>query len=100
MKKIIAWTSERGKVYTNPEECAKEDGLVLCYICKGSGEEKYQITIPYPSWLPDSGWVEETTETRTRTCTRCTGIGYVSCNKEDKPEYQEYLKLKNKYEGK
>lgn len=100
MREIKAWISNSNKLYTSREECAEEDGLVPCKLCNSRGLEKYEHIIPYPSGLPDSGWVPDKIEIRERTCTRCAGLGYVKTNPEDDIEYQQYLKLKNKYEPK
>lgn len=98
MKKIEAWLSNNNVIYTNKEDCANADGLVKCKKCNSTGLEKYEHITPYPSGLPDSGWVDDTVEIKTRTCSRCDGIGYVKNNIEDDPEFQQYLKLKHKFE--
>lgn len=97
MKEVKAWISNKGNVYTNRVLCAREDKLVVCKLCNSTGLEKYEHVIPYPSGLPDSGWVDDTIEIRERTCTRCKGLGYVECNIEDDTEYQEFLRLREKY---
>lgn len=100
MRKIEAWISNKNQLFMNKEDCAAEDGLVKCKNCNSKGLEKYEHITPYPSGLPDSGWVDDTIEIKERTCSRCFGVGYVTYNKEDDPEYQEYLKLKCKFEEK
>ena len=100
MREIKAWISNNNALFMNKEECAVEDGLVQCKNCNSRGLEKYEHVIPYPSGLPDSGWVPDTIEIRERTCSRCNGLGYVEMNPEDDKDYQQYLKLKKKYEGK
>ena len=97
MKEIKAWISNKGTIHLNRNECAAEDKLVQCKNCKSSGLETYEHRIPYPSGLPDSGWVNDTIETRKRTCSRCNGLGYVEINPEDDEEYQMFLKLREKY---
>lgn len=100
MRKIEVWKSNKNVLFMNKEDCAAEDGLVKCKNCNSKGLEKYEHITPYPSGLPDSGWVDDTIEIKERTCSRCFGVGYVAYNKEDDPEYQEYLKLKYKFEEK
>lgn len=97
MKEVKAWVSHKGNIHTNKMLCASEDNLVVCKICKSTGLEKYEHRIPYPSGLPDSGWVDDTIEIRERTCSRCKGLGYVEINPEDDEEYQMFLKLREKY---
>ena len=97
MKEIKAWISNKDTIYLTKEACAAEDKLVVCKNCKSSGLEKYEHRTPYPSGLPDSGWVDDTIEIRERTCRRCKGLGYVDVNPEDDEEYQEFLRLKEKY---
>jgi hypothetical protein len=100
MREIKAWISNNNALFMNKEECAAEDGLVRCKNCNSRGLEKYEHVIPYPAGLPDSGWVPDTIEIGERTCSRCNGLGYVKMNPEDDKDYQQYLKLKKKYEGK
>lgn len=97
MIEMKVWVSNKDMIYSNKEDCAKADGLVKCKLCNSRGIEKYEVTIPYPSGLPDSDWVDDTIEIRERTCTRCKGLGYVEINIEDDKEYQEFLRLKEKY---
>ena len=102
MKKIEAYISTKGNLYLDKESCAADDELVKCRICSGSGKEYYEHveTIPYPSGLPDSGWVDDEIirTTKSRECTRCFGLGYVKENIEDNAEYQKYLELKKKFD--
>lgn len=97
MTVITMFKAKNGKIFDNIEDCAKEDNLAVCYACKGKGVEKYEHRIPYPSGLPDSGWVDDTIEIRTRECSRCKGLKYVEYNKEEDPEYIEYQRLKQKF---
>lgn len=100
MREIKAWISNTNTLYMTREDCAAEDGLVKCKLCDSSGLEKYEHIIPYPSGLPDSGWVPDKIEIRERTCSRCGGLAYVKINPEDDEEYQMYLKLRDIYEEK
>ena len=91
MTEIKAWKSNNGNIHLNKNECAAEDGLVHCKICKGSGLEKYEHHI-------QRDWLDPKIEIRERTCTRCKGLGFVEINPEDDEEYQKFLELKQKYE--
>lgn len=99
MQKVTMYKSKSGKIFENVDDCAKEDGYVLCFSCKGKGIETFKHRIPYPSGLPDSGWVDDTIEIRERPCSRCGGLKYVAYNKEEDPEYILYKKLQDKYGG-
>ncbi len=104
MKKVEAFQSDDGSLFIHKEDCANYDGLhYKCGLCGGTGTEIYEHRIPYPSGLPDSGWVDDTIEKRSRTCTRCNGIGYQQqMDKENDPEWVEMKrlekKLKSRYE--
>lgn len=98
MKEIKAYVNSDGVIFENRDECAKSENLVKCKLCSGTGNEKYIATRPYPSGLPDSGWQPDIKEERTRTCTRCNGIGYVTENIEDDLDYQQYLELKKRFD--
>jgi hypothetical protein len=95
MKKVTAYLSENNILFHTAKECAENDGYIVCPVCKSSGKEKYEHRIPYPSNLPDSGWVDDTIEIRERDCSRCNGIGYVKYTLDQDPDYQEYNKLKD-----
>lgn len=97
MKEIKAWLSDAGNIYTSAAACAHADGLVKCKNCNTDGLEKYEHRTPYPSGLPDSGWVDDTIEIKLRTCKRCHGLSYIKINIEDDPDYQTYIKLKDKF---
>lgn len=97
MRTVEAYISNKGNTYLDKEACAKEDNLVKCKLCNGSGNEKYTYNKPYPSGLPDSGWVPDEIIWDSRKCTRCSGIGYTAYNIEDDKDYQTYLKLKEKF---
>lgn len=97
MEIVKMYVSKDRQVFPTAAECAVYEGLVKCFCCKGTGNESYEHRTPYPEGLPDSGWVEDLIETRTRKCTRCDGTGYVEYNVEEDPEYALYLKLKRKF---
>lgn len=102
MEQVIMYKNIDGVIFERRDECAKSEGLVLCKICSGLGYEKYEHveTIPYPSNLPDSGWVEDKKiiSKKNRECSRCSGLGYVTSNIEDEKDYQQYLELKKRFE--
>ena len=99
MKIVEAYISNKGNVYLDKKECAIEDNLIKCKLCSGTGFEKYTYTKPYPSGLPDSGWVDDEIIEDTRKCFRCHGLGYTKYNIEDDEDYQIYLKLKDKFKN-
>lgn len=97
MEKVQLYSSKDSVLFDTLEECAHHEGLVPCFCCKGIGTESYEHRTPYPTGLPDSGWVPDHTTIKTRKCWRCDGIGYVVSNIEEDPEFQLYKKLKEKF---
>lgn len=97
MKKVERYLSSDGQLFASQAQCAAHEGLEKCEICQGSGKEEYEHRIPYPSGLPDSGWIPDEITIRHKTCTRCDGVGYVKSNLEFDTDYKEYLRLKEKF---
>ena len=97
MKKITVYESEDCNLFRSAKDCARYDGLVVCSVCNGTGQISYERNV-YPSGLPDSGWVTEM-KTFYEKCRKCSGLGYVKLvEKVDiDPEYEEYLRLKEKF---
>ena len=98
MRKITMFQSECGRIFNTVEKCADFEGLHKCINCEGTGVEKYEHVIPYPSGLPDSGWVDDTIEIRERPCTKCNANGYVAERPQHQdPEFDEYVRLVAKF---
>ena len=55
-----------------------------CPQCKGTGFYQKKVVVPYPSGLPDSGWVPDSIEYRRTECELCDGHGWAA--KEYKPK--------------
>ncbi|MGG5341153.1 hypothetical protein [Enterococcus sp. AZ192] len=55
-----------------------------CPQCKGDGFYQKKVIVPYPSGLPDSGWVPDSIEYRRTECELCDGHGWAT--KEYKPK--------------
>lgn len=91
MKEVIAYQNSNGVLYTSKEACASSEGLLQCPKCKGSGLVKVIVKEPYPSGLPDSGWVEFTEKETEVGCDVCFGIGYTTPKKRE--VYKDYEKL-------
>ncbi|WP_086348766.1 hypothetical protein [Candidatus Enterococcus clewellii] len=47
-----------------------------CPQCKGTGFYQKKVIVPYPSGLPDSGWVPDTIEYKRTECNLCGGHGW------------------------
>lgn len=54
-----------------------------CPQCNGKGTYSKRVVVPYPSGLPDSGWVPDTVKYVPSSCELCVGHGWTS--KEYKP---------------
>lgn len=48
----------------------------VCPNCSGSGYYSKKIGVPYPSGLPDSGWVPPDVRYEKTSCDLCNGNGY------------------------
>lgn len=55
-----------------------------CPQCKGLGTYNKRTRVPYPSGLPDSGWVPDEIKYVPTSCELCEGHGWVE--KEYKPK--------------
>ena len=99
MVEVIKYRANDGVEFSTKKECADYEGLVKCPDCK-YGQISYEKDT-YPSNLPDSGWVTRM-ETFYRKCSRCNGFGYVHPDTIAKldPEYEEYLRLQEKFKNK
>lgn len=97
MEIVKMFVSKDRQIFETADECAAHDGLVKCLKCNGSGQERYEHRIPYPSGLPDSGWVDDTIEIKLIPCSRCNATGYTEYNIESDPEYMEFKRLQAKF---
>lgn len=94
MREIKAYSAKDGTVFIDKLDCVNYEGLVVCDDCNGKGEISYEKDT-YPEGLPDSGWATRM-ETFWMKCPKCVGLGYIDNIKVD-PEYEEFLRLQEKF---
>ncbi|MEI5994799.1 hypothetical protein [Candidatus Enterococcus mansonii] len=81
VKKMMSDYSANATLKEIFEDCGRP---YKCPQCKGSGFYQKKIRVPYPSGLPDSGWVPDTIEYKRTECELCDGHGWAT--KEYKPK--------------